>query len=138
MFDEMGWDAVLARHMRHGAAAREAVAAWGLELQPANPSEYSDALTVVRMPEGHSGDALRGVILDAYEMSLGAGLSKLADRVFRIGHMGAFNDLMLAGSLAGVEMGLARARVPFRKGGVQAALDLLAAPPAEKTRAAAK
>ena len=138
MFDEMGWDAVLARHVRHGAAAREAVAAWGLELQPANPTEYSDALTVVRMPEGHSGDALRGVILDAYEMSLGAGLSKLADRVFRIGHMGAFNDLMLAGSLAGVEMGLARTGVPFRKGGVQAALDLLAEPPAERTRAAAE
>ena len=126
MFDEMGWDAVLARHARHGEAARRAVAAWGLELQPANPAEYSNALTVVRMPQGHSADALRGVILEAFEMSLGSGLSKLADQVFRIGHMGAINDLMLTGCLAGVEMGLARAGVPHARGGVQAALDYLA------------
>jgi len=126
MFDEMGWDAVLARHARHGEAARRAVAGWGLELQPINPAEYSNALTVVRMPQGHSADALRGVILEAFEMSLGAGLSKLADQVFRIGHMGAINDLMLTGSLAGVEMGLARAGVPHSRGGVQVALDYLA------------
>ena len=129
MFDEMGWDAVLARHARHGGAARAAVAAWGLELQPVNPNEYSDALTVIRMPEGHSADALRAVILDGFEMSLGSGLSKLADKVFRIGHMGAINDLMLMGSLAGVEMGLARAGVPHARGGVQAALDVLAMAP---------
>ena len=126
MFDEMGWDAVLARHARHSEAARRAVAAWGLELQPANPAEYSNALTVVRMPQGHSADALRGVIFEAFEMSLGSGLSKLADQVFRIGHMGAINDLMLTGCLAGVEMGLARADVPHARGGVQAALDYLA------------
>ena len=125
MFDEMGWDAVLARHARHGEAARRAVAAWDLEMQPLNPAEYSNALTVVRMPDGHSADALRGVIFEDFEMSLGSGLSKLADKVFRIGHMGAINDLMLAGSLAGVEMGLARAGVPHQRGGVQAALDYL-------------
>ena len=125
MFDEMGWDAVLARHARHGEAARRAVAAWDLETQPLNPAEYSNALTVVRMPDGHSADALRGVIFEDFEMSLGSGLSKLADKVFRIGHMGAINDLMLAGSLAGVEMSLARAGVPHQRGGVQAALDYL-------------
>jgi alanine-glyoxylate transaminase/serine-glyoxylate transaminase/serine-pyruvate transaminase len=103
------------------------------------PRHYSSSLTAVLMPQGHSADALRAMIADAFDMSLGNGLSKIADRVFRIGHLGDFNDLMLAGTLSGVEMGLELAGVPHRKGGVQAALDYLAgAACKEGTRAAAE
>jgi alanine-glyoxylate transaminase / serine-glyoxylate transaminase / serine-pyruvate transaminase len=126
MLLEEGLDAVFARHARHGAAARCAVEAWGLEVLCANPAEYSGSLTAVMMPDGHDADALRRRILDAFDMSLGAGLGKLAGRIFRIGHLGSFNDLMLGGTLAGVEMGLKLAGVPHRPGGVQAALDYLA------------
>jgi alanine-glyoxylate transaminase/serine-glyoxylate transaminase/serine-pyruvate transaminase len=125
MLLEEGLDNVFARHKRHAEATRQAVRAWGLEILCKNPEEYSDSLTAVMMPEGHDADALRKVILDNYNMSLGMGLNKIKGKVFRIGHLGDFNDLMLAGTLSGVEMGLAKAGVPFKKGGVLAALDYL-------------
>jgi alanine-glyoxylate transaminase/serine-glyoxylate transaminase/serine-pyruvate transaminase len=125
---------VFARHQRHAEATRRAVRAWGLEILCRNPAEYSPALTAVLMPADpatgttHDADAFRRVVLERFNMSLGTGLSKLAGRVFRIGHLGDFNDLTLLGTLGGVEMGLAAAGVPHRKGGVQAAIDYLAEP----------
>jgi alanine-glyoxylate transaminase/serine-glyoxylate transaminase/serine-pyruvate transaminase len=126
MLHEEGLDHVFARHQRHAEATRRAVREWGLEVFCREPRHYSGSLTAVLMPDGHSADGFRRTVADAFDMSLGGGLSKIADRVFRIGHLGDFNDLMLAGTLAGVEMGLERAGVPHRKGGVQAALDFLA------------
>ncbi len=126
MLHELGLDQVFARHARHAEATRRAVRGWGLEVLCTNPRHYSGALTAVLMPEGHSADAFRQVTLENFNMSLGNGLSKLVDRVFRIGHLGDFNDLMLMGTLCGVEMGLQAAGVPHRHGGVQAALDFLA------------
>jgi alanine-glyoxylate transaminase/serine-glyoxylate transaminase/serine-pyruvate transaminase len=125
MLEEEGLDTVFARHARHAEATRRAVAAWGLELLALNPSEYSNVLTAIVMPEGASADRFRQVTLEAFNMSLGSGLGKVADKVFRIGHLGHFNDLTLAGTLAGVEMGLARAKVPHAAGGLQAAIDYL-------------
>ena len=125
MMDE-GLPNVFARHQRFGEATRLAVAAWGLETLCATPEEYRPALTAVLMPAGHDADAFRQVVLDRFDMSLGTGLGKLKGKVFRIGHLGYFNELMLAGTLSGVEMGLALAGVPHRKGGVQAALEFLA------------
>lgn len=125
MLLEEGLANVFARHDRHAEATRRAVRAWGLEIQCAEPRHYSSSLTAVRLPEGHSADALRGVILERFNMSLGNGLGQLKDRVFRIGHLGDFNDLMLMGTLSGVEMGLRAARVPHHAGGVQAAIDYL-------------
>jgi alanine-glyoxylate transaminase/serine-glyoxylate transaminase/serine-pyruvate transaminase len=126
MLAEEGLENVFARHTRHGEATRRAVRAWGLEVLCLNPAEFSGSLTAVLMPSGHDADALRTRILDAFDMSLGMGLGKLAGKVFRIGHLGHFNDLTLAGTLAGVEMGLKLAKVPHRAGGVQSALDYLA------------
>jgi alanine-glyoxylate transaminase/serine-glyoxylate transaminase/serine-pyruvate transaminase len=126
MLNAEGLEQVFARHTRHGEATRRAVTAWGLEVLCANPAEYSGSLTAVLMPEGHDADRLRSVILEAFDMSLGTGLGKLAGKVFRIGHLGHFNDLTLAGTLAGVEMGLRIAAVPHRPGGAQAALEFLA------------
>jgi alanine-glyoxylate transaminase / serine-glyoxylate transaminase / serine-pyruvate transaminase len=120
-----GLDAVFARHARLAEATRRAVHGWGLEILCAEPSNYSASLTAIMMPEGHNADTLRKVILDRYDLSLGQGLGKLSGKIFRIGHLGWFNDLMLCGTLAGVEMGLAAARVPHRKGGMQQALDCL-------------
>jgi alanine-glyoxylate transaminase/serine-glyoxylate transaminase/serine-pyruvate transaminase len=128
MLEEEGLANVFVRHKRFGEATRRAVKAWGLELLCARPEEYSHALTAVMMPAGHDADAFRRVVLERFDMSLGAGLGKLKGQVFRIGHLGDFNDLMLAGTLGGVEMGLAAAGVPFTRGGVTAALDFLAAP----------
>jgi alanine-glyoxylate transaminase/serine-glyoxylate transaminase/serine-pyruvate transaminase len=125
MLLEEGLENVFARHDRHAEATRRAVRAWGLEIQCADPRAYSSSLTAVRLPEGHSADALRATILARFDMSLGNGLGPLADRVFRIGHLGDFNDLSLVGTLGGVEMGLRAAGVPHRAGGVQAALDHL-------------
>ncbi len=125
MLQEEGLDKVFARHRRHAEATRAAVRAWDLELLCAEPREYSDSLTAVMVPEGQDADRLRENALDRFDMSLGTGLGKLAGRVFRIGHLGDFNDLMLAGTLAGVEMALALSGIPFRKGGVQSALDFL-------------
>jgi len=126
MLEEEGLQNVFARHARHAESTRRGVRAWGLEILCAVPEEYSNSLTAVMMPAGHDADALRKIILEAYDMSLGTGLGKLAGKVFRIGHLGDFNDLMLAGTLAGIEMGLALANVPHKKGGVLAALDHLA------------
>jgi alanine-glyoxylate transaminase/serine-glyoxylate transaminase/serine-pyruvate transaminase len=117
---------VFDRHARHAAATRRAVRTWGLELVPLDDREHSASLTAVLMPEGHDADELRAVVLERYDVSLGAGLGKLSGKVFRIGHLGDLNDVWLAGTLAGVEMGLAGAGVPFRPGGVQAALEHLA------------
>jgi len=125
MLFEEGLNHVFARHLRHAEATRRAVRAWGLEILCLNPDEYSPALTTVVMPHGHDADALRKVILERFDMSLGTGLGKLKGKVFRIGHLGDYNDLMLAGTLCGVEMGLSLAGVPFSKGGVAAALDFL-------------
>lgn len=126
MLQAEGLDNVFARHKRHGEATRRAVRAWGLEILCLKPEAYSPALTAVVMPEGHSADAFRKVVLTHFNMSLGQGLGKLSDKVFRIGHLGDFNDLTLCGTLSGVEMGLGNAGVPHNKGGVQAALDYLA------------
>jgi len=128
MLQEEGLDNVFARHARLGEATRRAVRAWGLEILCANPAEYSNSLTTLMMPEGHDADLVRKLVLERFDMSLGAGLGKLRSKVFRIGHLGHFNDLMLAGTLCGVEMGLLLTGAPIRKGGVQAALDYLAAP----------
>lgn len=124
LLDE-GLDNVFARHARHAEATRRAVRGWGLEILCLDPDEYSNSLTAVLMPDAHDADALRRVILDRFDMSLGAGLGKLAGRVFRIGHLGGFNDLMLAGTLCGVQMGLDAAGVPRAGDGVAAALDYL-------------
>jgi alanine-glyoxylate transaminase / serine-glyoxylate transaminase / serine-pyruvate transaminase len=125
MLREEGLENVVARHKRHAEATRRAARAWGLEIVCAEPKEYSSSATALFTPAGHSADELRKVILEQFNMSLGAGLGKLQGKVFRIGHLGDFNDLMLAGTLSGVEMGLAVAGVPHSKGGVAAALDYL-------------
>lgn len=122
---EEGLDNVFARHGRHAEATRRAVLAWDLELQCQDKREYSASLTAVRMPEGYNADALRKIILERLNMSLGNGLGKVAGKVFRIGHLGDFNDLMLMGTLCGVEMGLKIASVPHKSGGVQAAMEYL-------------
>jgi len=126
LLDEEGLDAVFARHQRHAEATRRAVRAWGLEIFALDPREYSASLTGVLVPAGHDADRVRKVILDAFDLSLGTGLTKLGGKMFRIGHLGDFNDLMLMGTLAGVEMGLGLAGVPVKKDGVQAAMDYLA------------
>jgi alanine-glyoxylate transaminase/serine-glyoxylate transaminase/serine-pyruvate transaminase len=125
MLEEEGLQNVFARHDRHAEATRRAVRAWGLELLCVDPEEYSSSLTAVLMPEGYDADDLRGVIRENFNMSLGTGLGKVKGKVFRIGHLGDFNDLMLAGTLSGVEMGLALAGIPCSKGGVAEALDYL-------------
>src|SRR6478672_10821851 len=127
MLHEEGLSNVFARHARHGQATRAAAKAWGLEIVCEEPAEYSNSATAIFMPEGHDADHLREVILENFDMSLGAGLSKLAKKVFRIGHLGHFNDLMLMGTLCGVEMGLRLDGVPHRDGGVKAAMDSLVA-----------
>jgi alanine-glyoxylate transaminase/serine-glyoxylate transaminase/serine-pyruvate transaminase len=130
LLHEEGLDNVFRRHMRHAEATRQAVRAWGLEIQCLNPAEYSNSLTAVQMPAGHSEVAFRKVVLERFDMSLGSGLGKVADKVFRIGHLGDFNDLTLLGTLAGVEMGLELAGVPHRKGGVAAAMASITSAPA--------
>ena len=137
LLDEEGLDAVFARHQRHAEATRRAVRAWGLEVLALDPREYSGSLTAVLLPAGHDADRVRALILEAFDMSLGTGLGKLAGKVFRIGHLGDFNDLTLAGTLAGVEMGLALAGVPVKKEGLQAAMAYLAECRAKPARAAA-
>lgn len=126
MLNEEGLPNVFARHTRHGEATRRAVRGWGLEVLCKNPEEYSGSLTAVMMPPGHDADQLRKLILERFDMSLGMGLGKLQGKTFRIGHLGYFNDLMLAGTLAGVEMGLKAAKVPIQSDGLSAALSFLA------------
>jgi alanine-glyoxylate transaminase/serine-glyoxylate transaminase/serine-pyruvate transaminase len=125
MLHEEGLPNVFRRHDRHAEATRAAVRAWGLEVVCEEPREFSSTLTGVFMPQGHDADRLRGIILENFDLSLGTGLSKFAGKVFRIGHLGHFNDLMLAGTLSGIEMGLRLAGVPSNPGGVTAALDFL-------------
>jgi alanine-glyoxylate transaminase/serine-glyoxylate transaminase/serine-pyruvate transaminase len=126
MLHDEGLANVFDRHSRLARATQLAVAGWGLENLCVNQEECSNSTTAVLMPEGHDADALRNVILDRFNMSLGMGLGKVKGTVFRIGHIGDFNELMLAGTLSGVEMGLNIARVPHNKGGVNAALEFLA------------
>jgi alanine-glyoxylate transaminase/serine-glyoxylate transaminase/serine-pyruvate transaminase len=126
MLREEGLEAVFARHARHGEATRRAVRAWGLELLCLEPREYSNSLTALLVPAGCDADAFRKTVLEAFDMSLGSGLGKVQGKVFRIGHLGDFNDLTLVGTLAGVEMGLKLAGIPYAAGGVQVALDFLA------------
>jgi alanine-glyoxylate transaminase/serine-glyoxylate transaminase/serine-pyruvate transaminase len=137
MLDEEGLENVFSRHQRHAEATRRAVRAWGLEVLAKNPAEYSASLTAVLLPAGHDADKLRKVILENFDMSLGTGLGRLAGKVFRIGHLGDFNDLMLMGTLAGCEMGLELAGVPVKKVGVLAAMAYLAECHASPARAAA-
>ncbi len=125
LLDEEGLDAVFARHQRHAEATRRAVRAWGLEVFALDAREYSASLTGVLMPAGHDADRVRQLILEAFDLSLGTGLTKLGGRMFRIGHLGDFNDLMLMGTLAGVEMGLVLAGVPVKQEGVSAAMQYL-------------
>jgi alanine-glyoxylate transaminase/serine-glyoxylate transaminase/serine-pyruvate transaminase len=126
MLDEEGLANVLARHARHAEATRRAVRGWGLDIVCLQPEAYSNSLTAVMLPDGQDADELRRVILERFNMSLGTGLGKFAGKVFRIGHLGDFNDLTLAGTLAGVEMGLSLAGIPHQNAGVSAALDFLA------------
>ncbi|MEM9330782.1 MAG: aminotransferase class V-fold PLP-dependent enzyme [Pseudomonadota bacterium] len=125
MLHEEGLDTVFSRHQRHARATRAAVAAWGFETQCKRQGQESGVLTAVRMPEGHSADALRALILDKFDVSLGNGLTKIADKVFRIGHLGDFNDAMLMGTLSGIEMGLQHGEVPHASDGVAAAMTSL-------------
>ena len=125
MLMEEGLDNVFARHQKLAAATRAAVRAWNLEILCQDPKEHSPILTAVVMPKGHDADHFRDVALKNYDMSLGAGLSKVKGKVFRIGHLGHFNELMLMGTLSGVEMALGVAKVPHKAGGVLAAMEVL-------------
>jgi alanine-glyoxylate transaminase / serine-glyoxylate transaminase / serine-pyruvate transaminase len=125
MLEEEGLENVFARHKRHSAATRAAIKAWGLETQCQDPQAHSPALTGVVVPEGHDADHFRKVVLETFDMSLGTGLNKVKGKMFRIAHLGHFNDLMLMGTLSGVEMGLDLAKVPHRSGGVLAAMEVL-------------
>jgi len=125
MLHEEGLEKVFYRHDRHAAATRFAVQAWGLEVLCQEPKDYSSSLTAVLLPDGHDADAFRKVVLDNFNMSLGNGLSKLSGKVFRIGHLGDFNDLMLLATLSGVEMGLSLSGIPHQKGGVSKAMSVL-------------
>ena len=122
---EEGLENVFKRHNKLAEASRRAVRAWGLEILCKNKEEYSSSLTAALVPEGYDADDLRKIILDNYDMSLGTGLTKLKGKIFRIGHLGDFNELMLAGTLAGIEMGLKKSKIPFKPGGIMAALDFL-------------
>lgn len=125
MIHEEGLDNVFERHARHGRATRAAVHAWGLDVQCHQQGQESGVLTAVVMPDGHSADQFRKTVLKDFDISLGNGLSKIADRVFRIGHLGDFNDAMLMGTLSGIEMALSKANVPHSKGGTDAAMAVL-------------
>jgi alanine-glyoxylate transaminase/serine-glyoxylate transaminase/serine-pyruvate transaminase len=138
MLNEEGLDAVFARHQRLAEATRRAVRAWGLEILCRDPKCYSPVVTTVMMPEGKSADAFRKMVLEQFDMALGSGLSKIADKVFRIGHIGDTNDLTILGALAGVEMSLGLAGLPHKKGGVDAAMAYLAEAANQPQRAAAE
>ena len=119
---------VFSRHDRAALATRRAVERWGFEIQCRNEAEHSSSLTAIRLPEGHSADALRQEILQSSNLSLGSGLGRLADRVFRIGHVGDFNNAAVLGTLAAIEMGLKARAIPFGEGALEAAIDALSAP----------
>jgi alanine-glyoxylate transaminase/serine-glyoxylate transaminase/serine-pyruvate transaminase len=128
MLLEEGLENVFARHHRLAEATRTAVRHWGLEMLALDSREYSDSLTAVLTPAGHDPDRFRKIALEKYNISLGTGLGQMKGKIFRIGHLGDLNDLMLIGSLAGVEMGLHAAEIPHRSGGVQAAMEFLQNP----------
>ena len=125
MLKEEGLDNVFLRHKRHAEATRLAVQTWGLEVLCENKNDFSNTLTAVLLPDGHNADNLRSIVLDKFDMALGNGLSRLAGKVFRIGHLGDFNDLMLVATLGGIEMGLSNSSVPHQVGGTQAAMQFL-------------
>ncbi len=125
MLAEEGLEQVFARHQRWSRATRAAVEAWGLEVLCLDEREHSGSLTAVLVPDGADADAVRATILERFDMSLGAGLGKLAGKIFRIGHLGHFEDLSLIGTLGGVQLGLGLAGVPVKPDGLQAALDVL-------------
>ena len=127
MLREEGLENVFARHRRLADAARSAVAAWGLEIACQCPDEYSSVVTTIMMPDGHDADTFRSLVMERFNLALGAGLGRLKGRAFRIGHLGDFNELMLVGTLCGVEMGLDLSGVPFSRGGVEAAMRRLTA-----------
>lgn len=137
LIDAEGLENIFIRHQRHAEATRRAITGWGLEIVCAEPKDYSCSITAAFMPDGHSADAFRKVVLERFNMPLGAGLGRLADKAFRIGHLGDTNDLMLGGALFGVEMGLIAAGVPHQAGGVAAALGYLAQESGESVRKAA-
>jgi alanine-glyoxylate transaminase/serine-glyoxylate transaminase/serine-pyruvate transaminase len=126
MLNEEGLDNVFARHERLAEATRRAVGAWGLEIWCRDAKSYSPAVTAVSLPDGHNADTFRKIVLEAFNMSLGTGLNRLAGKAFRIGHLGDTNELTVLGALSGVEMGLELAGVPHKKGGVAAAMDYIA------------
>jgi alanine-glyoxylate transaminase/serine-glyoxylate transaminase/serine-pyruvate transaminase len=138
MLHEEGLDNVFARHDRLAEATRRAVRAWGLEVLCRDPHYYSSTITAVLLPNGHDADRFRQIALDQFNISYGMGLGRIAGKVFRIGHLGDVNDLMMLGALAGTEMALKLARIPHKKGGVQAAMDYLAAEASGPARAAAE
>jgi alanine-glyoxylate transaminase/serine-glyoxylate transaminase/serine-pyruvate transaminase len=138
LIDAEGLENVFARHARHAEATRRAIRGWGLEIVCAEAKDYSRSITAAFMPEGHSADAFRKLVFERFNMPLGGGLGRLADKAFRIGHLGDTNDLMLGGALFGVEMGLAAAKIPHKAGGVQAALNYLADQSSAATRLAAE
>lgn len=138
LIDAEGLENVFARHARHAEATRRAIRGWGLEIVCAEPKDYSRSITAAFMPEGHSADAFRKLVLERFNMPLGGGLGRLADKAFRIGHLGDTNDLMLGGALFGVEMGLAAAKIPHKAGGVQEALNYLADQSGRATQLAAE
>ena len=138
MLQEGGLDQVFRRPARHGEAPRRAVRAWNLEILCLDAAEYSNSLTAVLMPDGHNEAKFRKTALEHFNLSLGSGLGKVAGKVFRIGHLGDFNDLMLLGTLAGIEMGVELACVPHRKGGVDAAMEFLASDSKSAAKAQAK
>ena len=125
MLKEEGLDNVFSRHKRHAEATRLAVQTWGLEVLCEEKEDFSNTLTAVLLPEGYNADEFRSVVLDNFNMSLGNGLSRLAGKVFRIGHLGDFNDLMLVATLGGIEMGLSKSSIPHQVGGTQAAMQFL-------------
>lgn len=138
MINEEGLENVFARHERLAEATRRAVTAWGFEIQCRDPKYYSPAVTTVVMPEGHNADAYRKIVLDNFNMSLGTGLNKIAGKAFRIGHLGDTNELTVLGALTGVEMGFELAGVPYKKGGVQAAISYIAETAAKPVKVAAE
>ena len=125
MLKEEGLDNVFSRHKRHAEATRLAVQTWGLEVLCEEKEDFSNTLTAVLLPDGYNADEFRSVVLDNFNMSLGNGLSRLAGKVFRIGHLGDFNDLMLVATLGGIEMGLSKSSIPHQVGGTQAAMQFL-------------
>jgi len=138
MLHEEGLENVFARHHRLAEATRRAVRAWGLEIMCRDPKYYSPTVTAVMVPDGHDADAFRNLALDNFNISYGTSFGRYSGKYFRIGHLGDINDGYLMGALATTEMALALAGIPYKKGGLQAALDYLVSAHASPARAAAE